>query len=99
MELKIIKVEVELSDNKRYWVIENCPLCGGRHLHGAGSVPKGSGHAGRRVPHCYKEVGIKGLYLSDSGVSDGYELELIAKESAIEVADKAWEKYYQENPR
>jgi hypothetical protein len=56
------------SDGVQLWVIAECPLCGNRHIHGAGPVGEDpQRYLGHRVGHCLsRDVG-RGCVLVELG--------------------------------
>jgi len=55
LNIMIIKAHVTLQKNpKGYsWIVEQCPFCGKKHVHGGGSLDSSpDDFLGWRVPHC-----------------------------------------------
>ena len=47
-------VTIKYYMRARLWVLAKCPICGSRHIHGAGGIGEGNPaeFLGHRVPHC-----------------------------------------------
>jgi hypothetical protein len=45
------------------WVVAHCPLCTGRHIHGAGDGTNPRALLGHRVAHCVERVSLNGYVL------------------------------------
>ncbi len=49
------------------WVVPRCPLCAGRHVHGAGMTREGARDLlGHRVAHCVEHVPLDGYVLVEA---------------------------------
>lgn len=56
------KVKALLNMKNMTWTI-NCPYCGSKHTHGAGSGSDPLTTLGHRLAHCHKAAEHKGYYL------------------------------------
>jgi hypothetical protein len=47
-------VTIKHYERARLWVLHKCPICGDRHIHGAGEIGEGNPcrYLGHRNPHC-----------------------------------------------
>jgi len=52
-EIPIVMVQRNLNDWNRLEFIDDCPFCGEKHGHGAGSSFELGGGNGTRHPHCF----------------------------------------------
>ena len=48
------------------WVVTRCPLCAGRHVHGAGDGADPRAFLGHRVAHCVERVPLDGYVLVEA---------------------------------
>jgi hypothetical protein len=54
------------------WVVPRCPLCAGRHVHGAGMTQQGArGLLGHRTAHCVGRMPLDGYVLVESAPAQG----------------------------
>lgn len=53
------------------WVVARCPLCGDRHVHGAGDGADPRALLGHRVPHCVERVPLDGYVLVEATTARG----------------------------
>ena len=58
---------LETCDDCHLWIVDTCPICGGRHTHGGGTPDKDPTRLlGHRVAHCLDDKGMGGYILKES---------------------------------
>jgi hypothetical protein len=84
-EIPVVQVKIKLAGGVRQWVLGKCPICGGGHTHGAGSVGDKSPcvFLGHRVSHCPGFPHNSGYILVWDPADHGRYLKEIYKKNAV----------------